>query len=421
MMNSPTDVNGILPDVPSVVSRVTMAPAQPAPPWLLERLQAAGGSVPFRTYMDWALHDPEHGYYGSGRARIGPAGDFTTSPSMGEDFAALLLPQLIEWLEQLPGERLSLLETGPGEGQLARQLATGLSRLRPDLASRTEVVLLEPNPGMAARQQQSLRGLPLPLRWSGWEELRCHPLTGVVIAHEVLDALSVDRLLWDGAQWRWQHVACDPQGGLALQPGPALQPEEVAELAALDLSPSGRAPGWCTERHPGLEPWFQACGDAVREGVLLVVDYALEARRYYAPQRANGTLLAYRGQRAQADPLLNPGEWDLTAHLCLETAQRAATAAGWQGLGERRQGEALLALGLAERLASQRHLTSANLAEELRRREQLLRLVDPLALGEFRWLVFARGAFARAAGGIRSRCLQEPGVEPGPSLARDQP
>jgi SAM-dependent MidA family methyltransferase len=153
----------------------------------------------------------------------------------------------------------------------------------------------------------------------------------------------------------------------------------------------------------------------------LVVDYALEARRYYAPQRANGTLLAYRGQRARADPLLNPGEWDLTAHLCLETAQRAATAAGWQGLGERRQGEALLALGLAERLASQRHLTSANLAEELRRREQLLRLVDPLALGEFRWLVFARGASARGAGGIRSRCLREPGAEPGPFLAGGQP
>jgi SAM-dependent MidA family methyltransferase len=418
MMDSLADMNGILSDVPSVFPRVTPAPPHPAPPWLWERLQAAGGSVPFRTYMDWALHDPEHGYYGSGRARIGPEGDFATSPSLGGEFSALLLPQLIEWLEQLPGERLSLLEAGPGEGQLAGQLARGLARLRPDLAARTELVLLEPNPGMAARQQQSLRGFPLPLRWSGWEELHRHPLTGVVIAHEVLDALPVDRLLWDGAQWRWQHVAADLEGGLALLPGPALLPEEVAELAALDLSASGRAPGWCTERHPGLEPWFLACGGALRAGVLLVVDYALEARRYYAPQRTNGTLLAYRGQQARADPLLNPGEWDLTAHLCLETAQRAATAAGWRGLGERRQGEALLALGLAERLASQRHLSSANLAEELGRREQLLRLVDPLALGEFRWLVFERGA-----GGIRSRCLREPGAEatPGPSLTRDQP
>jgi SAM-dependent MidA family methyltransferase len=405
-------MTGILSDLPSPSPGMTTAPAPSAPPWLRERLQAAGGSVPFRTYMDWALHDPEHGYYGGGRARIGPAGDFATSPSLGEEFAALLLPQLIEWLEQCPAERPSLLETGPGEGQLARQLAQGLVRLRPDLASRCEVVLLEPNPGMAARQRHALRDVPLPLRWASWEELQRQPLTGVVIAHEVLDALPVDRLVWDGARWRWQQVAWEAPGGLALKAGPALEPWELAALAALDLPSAGLAPGWCTEWHSGLGPWLAACANALRDGVLLVVDYAMEARRYYAPPRANGTLLAYRGQQAQADPLLAPGEWDLTAHLCLETVQRAAAASGWRGLGERRQGEALLALGLAERLAAPRRLTGANLAEELRRREQLLRLVDPLSLGEFRWLVFERSRPGLAAGRFRSLCLRDPGTSP---------
>ncbi|MFN9624109.1 MAG: class I SAM-dependent methyltransferase [Cyanobacteriota bacterium] len=413
-------MNGILSDLPSASSGVTMTPADPAPPWLLERLQATGGSVPFRTYMDWALHDPEHGYYGRGRARIGPRGDFATSPSLGKEFAALLLLQVIEWLEQLPGERLTLLETGPGEGQLAWQLATGLLRQRPDLASRCELVLLEPNPGMAGRQRHSLRDIPLPLRWAGWEELQRQPLTGVVLAHEVLDALPVDRLLWDGACWRWQWVACDDRGGLALNAGPALAPAELEALEELGLPSSGLAPGWCTEWHPGPGPWFQACGEALRDGVLLVVDYALEARRYYAPQRTNGTLLAYRNQQAQANPLLAPGEWDLTAHLCLETVQRAAAAAGWHGLGERRQGEALLALGLAERFTAPPHLARATLAEELRRREQLLRLVDPLTLGEFRWLVFERGSPGRAMGRLRSRCLREPGPRADSPAETDQ-
>ena len=392
---------------------MTGAPAAPAPPpWLLERLQAAGGHVPFRTYMDWALHDPAHGYYGSGRARIGPEGDFATSPSLGEEFAALLLPQLIEWLEQLPGDRLSLLEAGPGEGQLAGQLARGLARVRPDLASRTELVLLEPNPGMVAKQGRALQEAPLPLRWAGWEELRRAPLTGVVIAHEVLDALPVDRVVWDGVCWRWQEVACE-QGRLRLRAGPALEPQEMAPLSALELVCPEREPDWCTELHPGLDAWFEDCGRALRHGLLLVVDYALEARRYYARQRGNGTLMAYRGQRASTDPLLAPGDWDLTAHLCVESVQRAALATGWHGLGERRQGEALLALGLAERLASHRYASSDSLAEGLRRREQLLRLVDPLAMGDFRWLVFARGnAAAAAAGELRSRCLQDPPPHP---------
>ena len=60
------------------------------PGWLRQRLQKAGGSVCFSTYMDWVLHDPEWGAYGSGRLRIGPKGDFVTSPSLGGEFAALL-------------------------------------------------------------------------------------------------------------------------------------------------------------------------------------------------------------------------------------------------------------------------------------------------------------------------------------------
>ncbi len=412
-MDAPTHMAGILSDVSPFSLDVTTVSAPPAPLWLRERLASAGGSVPFATYMAWALHDPDHGYYGHGRARIGPSGDFATSPSLGDEFASLLLQQLIEWLEQIPGDPLSLVETGPGEGQLMAQLTSGLLQQRPDLAARLEVVLLEPNPGMANRQRRVLDGVPLPLRWVSWEELRRAPVAGVVIAHEVLDALPVDRLVWDGSRWCWQHVACASQGTLTLRPGPPLASTALAELASLGLPAAGLPPGWCTESHPGLAPWFRSCAEALREGVLLVVDYAMEARRYYAPQRSDGTLLAYRHQRTVANPLLAPGEMDLTAHLCLETTRRAAAAAGWHSLGERRQGEALLALGLAERLAGTRERASVNLAEELARREQLLRLVDPASLGEFRWLVFERGGPSRAPGHVQSRCLREPGSEGG--------
>jgi len=377
------------------------------PPWLADRLRRAGGSVPFRVFMSWALHDPEHGYYGCGRARIGPRGDFATSPSLGEEFASLLLPQLIDWLDQLQGDGLSLVEAGPGEGQLASQLATGLARARPDLARRVELVLLEPNPGMVALQREVLQGAPLPIRWSDWEQLHLDPVRGVVVAHEVLDALPVDRLLWDGEAWRWQHVACQ-EGALALVAGPSLSAEEVKDLDPLALDAAGLPPGWCTEVHPGVAPWLQACGQALREGVLLVIDYALEARRYYSPSRDNGTLMAYRGQQASAYPLLEPGEWDITAHLCVETARRAATESGWTPRGERRQGEALLALGLARRLAELGRAGADTLSECLGRREQLLRLVDPLAMGDFRWLVFERFPPGVGHGALRHRCLSDP-------------
>lgn len=368
--------------------------------------------------MDWVLHDPDHGAYASGRLQIGPKGDFSTAPSLSDDFAALLAPQLASWLEALGEGPLALIETGPGEGALAADLTCQLASGWPELASRTELVLVDPSAGLVERQRQRLAGCPLPVRWCSFEQLAAQPLVGVVLAHEVLDALAVERIVWDGCSWRRQRVALRPAAVSAAAAGPpdaglelvAAEPLEAAEqkrLAPLGLADPGpqRPAGWCTELHPGLEPWLRSCGACLHSGVLLVIDYALEAARYYAPQRSMGTLMAYRAQQASADPLRDPGCWDLTAHLCLESLVTAATAADWHHLGQCRQGEALLALGLAQRLHGLQQRPELSLAELLARREALLRLVDPAALGDFRWVAFSRGS-----GGPEQRplFLQEP-------------
>jgi SAM-dependent MidA family methyltransferase len=392
----------------------------PAPEWLARRLLAAGGAVPFRTYMEWVLHDPEYGFYGSGRLRIGPRGDFATAPSLGPEFAALLAPQIAQWLEDLAaglpraapmeaaavpvavpdgaGRRpLALVETGPGEGDLAAQLAAALAEHWPALAAQTELVLVEPNGGMAERQRQRLADCVLPVRWSTFAELAAAPLTAVVLAHEVLDALAVERIEWDGAQWRRQMVTLRGEC-LQLEAGEPLEPPVKALLEPLGLLADcrQRPPGWCTELHPGVEPWLAAAAAALQRGRLLLIDYALEARRFYSLRRSTGTLMAYRAQWASGDPLLDPGHWDLTAHLCLESLRWAAEAGGWRWLGVRRQGESLLALGLAERLHGLQRGSPAELADLLQRRESLLRLVDPTGLGDFRWVALARGEHSRA-------------------------
>jgi SAM-dependent MidA family methyltransferase len=346
--------------------------------------------------MDWVLHDPVQGAYGSGRLRIGPQGDFATAPSLGGDFAALLAPQCAQWLGELGDGPLAVLEAGPGEGDLAADLAGELARGWPELTSRTELVLLEPNPGMAERQRQRLAAAPLACRWSSFAELAASPVRGVLLAHEVLDALAVDRIVCDGPAWRRQRVALGAEGELVLAVGEALETALLPGLERLGLVPPGpqRPSGWSSELHPGLGPWLAAARAALAQGQLLVIDYALEAHRYYHPSRSCGTLMAYRDQRACDDPLVEPGDWDLTAHLCLESLADAAQAGGWQPLGGCRQGQALLALGLAQRLHGLQGGGARELPQLLRRREALLRLVDPHALGDFRWQAFHCGARA---------------------------
>lgn len=365
--------------------------------------------------MELALHHPEHGAYGRGRLQVGPRGDFATSPSLGPDFAALLAPQIAQWLQQQPIDQpLALVEAGPGEGDCAWDLAQELTAGWPELAARTTLLLLEPNAGMAERQRARLRQCPLPCRWPSVAELAAKPVRGVVLAHEVLDALAVERIVWDGALWRRQQVALQQVPGaepsLRLEPGEPLEPEQLAQLEPLGLLTPGsqHAPGWCTELHPEQGPWLRDAAAALDSGVLLVIDYALEAWRYYAPRRSGGTLMAYRQQRASPDPLQEPGCWDLTAHLCLETLEQAALAAGWQPLGQRRQGEALLALGLAQRLHGLQHQSGAGLEALLARREALLRLVDPHSLGDFRWIAFRRSSAGTSNPASPPLFLQDP-------------
>ena len=59
-------------------------------------------------------------------------------------------------------------------------------------------------------------------------------------------------------------------------------------------------------------------------------------------------------------------------------------------IGERRQGLSLLSLGLSAKLKTIQSSACNNLEEALNIRENLLRLVDPMCLGEFRWLIYEK-------------------------------
>ena len=249
--------------------------------------------------------------------------------------------------------------------------------------------------------------------------LKTCPVIGVLIAHELLDAFAVERLVLNDGRLRRQIVQLQQgsDGEKRLHWGTEPIPQELQERMDATLSatqialpPEDAEDGWTTEWHDECADWFAEASEAFIAGHLLVVDYALEAHRYYSAPRGEGTLMAYRNQRASDNVLVDAGKQDLTAHLCLETMVHQATSNGWTLEGQCRQGEALLALGLAERFSSLQQLPGNQLAEVLQRREALLRLVDPACLGEFRWLSFLRfnPLFPNTGTNERSQFLQEP-------------
>ena len=390
------------------------------PNWLAGRLNVRGGAISFYQYMDWVLNDPSHGFYSSGRLQIGKKGDFCTSPSLTNDFGRLLSIQIVEWLFQLEkvsknNQILSLVEIGPGDGSLSRDLINNIAEIAPDLIPRMELVLVELNQGMKLQQEKVVDSLKdIRLRWTNIDELRINPLIGVFVAHEVLDSFPVERLVFRKNQFFRQGVALKKSNNenylefIDLKTTMAIDEfiSESSSLFGIEFPPEGICDGWTTEWHRDMPSWFDDVSKALSEGPLLIVDYAMESKRYYSKKRNDGTLISYRNQEANSNILKDPGCCDLTSHLCMESTISYAIRNKWRFLGERRQGQALLALGLSELLHSLQYIDNNNIAMALDRRESLLRLVDPIGLGEFRWLAFQKINNTDLV--IKSRFLEDP-------------
>ena len=394
-------------------------PTARCPEWLIGPMRASGGAISFYDYMDLVLNDPGNGFYSTGRLKIGKDGDFCTSPSLSNDFARLLAIQVVEWFLDLEKagidcDLFSLVEFGPGEGSLSRDLIDAISEIEPLLIKKIELILVEINIGMRERQEKVVNNIKgINCRWADLEELSLKPVTGVVIANEVLDAFPVERLVFRDDKVFRQGVSLKKindeyfLGFVDLKPTSAINQflKDSKSILKIEFPPKDIENGWVTEWHCDVPVWFRKISKILINGSVLVVDYALESRRYYNAKRKDGTVVSYANQEANSNILKDSGFCDLTTHLCIESTINYALINGWKFMGETRQGQALLALGLSQFLYSLQH-TTGDLSAILNRRESLLRLVDPIGLGEFRWLAFQRDNSNDL--NLRNRFLEEP-------------
>ena len=75
----------------------------------------------FAEHMEQVLYGPG-GYYSSGAARSGKAGDYFTAPDVGPVFGRLLAEIFRSWKDKLQADPFTLVEAGAGEGRLAADI-----------------------------------------------------------------------------------------------------------------------------------------------------------------------------------------------------------------------------------------------------------------------------------------------------------
>lgn len=290
---------------------------------------ALRGAIPFARFMELALYCPEYGFYERESDTVGRGGDFYTSVSVGSLFGELLAFQFSDWLENLPGGRIQVVEAGAHDGKLAADVLHWLAKHRPTLFQRIEYVILEPSIRRRVWQEERLREFGQKIRWLGTGlESHASEFNGVVFANELLDALPVRRIGWSAAErnwFEWGVASAAEKFVWTRLPGAVTAPElSVLPEGLLAVLPDG----FTTEICPAAEKWWTAAAGSLRCGWLLTLDYGLEAEEFFSPQRAQGTLRAYCRHRSNDNVLGEPGNQDLTAHVNFSQAQAAGERAG---------------------------------------------------------------------------------------------
>ncbi|GBQ61275.1 class I SAM-dependent methyltransferase [Komagataeibacter swingsii] len=291
-----------------------------------------------------------------------PFVDFITAPEISQVFGELLGAWVaVVWGLLGRPDPFMLVEAGPGRGTLMADAQRLLRRVAPACHGAMRVHLIETSPRLRDVQAHALHdATAMPVRWH--DDLRGVPDGPMVLlANEFLDALPIRQFVRRGQGWEerfvhdgaFTHAACDFPAG---------------HPARLRPVPEGRVLETC---QPALD-FIHALGTRLLRwpGAALLIDYGYDAPAW------GDSLQALRDGRP-ADPLLDAGRADLTAHVDFRAIadQAPRGVAVW---GSVTQGDFLSALGLAARVEQLARAAPAQ-ADEIR--AAAMRLAAPERMG----------------------------------------
>lgn len=287
------------------------------------------GTLSFADFMQIALYNKEHGYYGSDRVKIGKQGDFFTNVSVGKIYGKTLTYCFKElWVKMEKPDKFFIVEQGAHNGRLADDiLQTLATKELSDFKSCVEYLIIEPLPTQRALQQNYLKNFS-NISWIEHEE-HLPFFEGVHFSNELLDAFPVNILTWDGLTWLEKRVTLvDEKFSWINEPitDPAL-------LKATSSLPKNLSKNFELEISLGTQPWLKSIAKKMSRGAILIADYGTAGIERFSPHRRDGTIACYKNHRRFDNPLEEPGERDITAQVDFTKATEAALEASFEILG----------------------------------------------------------------------------------------
>ncbi len=305
---------------------------------IIQAIHSNQGWISFDRFMEFALYDPEFGYYTGNLRKFGEKGDFVTASEISSFFAKTMCIQFEEIFLSLDK---NIIEIGAGSGKFALEVIQSLDSKKID-----HYFILEISHSLRKHQYELLiKNLPPHLFGKvRWIDKIPQEYNGIIFCNELLDALPIDLI--------------KKSSGIPYQKGVGLENDlfiwkdkAIKDLSIYDhINLESLPDNYLAEDAIHIKSWINNISESISKGVVIIIDYGFNHSEYFHEQRSQGTLMCHFKHHAHDNPLIQVGIQDITSHVNFSYVAREASSKGLHINGFISQANFLINCGILELL-----------------------------------------------------------------------
>jgi SAM-dependent MidA family methyltransferase len=306
----------------------------------LQKIIQEQGDITYATYMEHVLYHPVLGYYNKECTKIGASGDFVTTSNVSSIFAELIARFVAKIVQDGIFPPI-VYEIGGGTGKFAYDFLQEWKKISYEPLT---YILIETSPYHRRLQRERL-GESI-VQYESIDELP-EEIDGFVFSNELYDAFPVHVIEQHNGEIYEIMVSLDDEKEL-IEARHMLGNEEIRSY--LHTYNIVLQDGQRFEVPLLMEKYIRKMSTCISKSVVMTVDYGYTFEEWKQPFQRDGSLRGYYRHQMITNPLLHPGDMDLTTHIHFDALKEEGNKSNLQYIGEWNQRDFLLHIGILDYL-----------------------------------------------------------------------